>query len=375
MFRHLLSGKTLRQLFKLKVVASMLLLSSGCGTHTTAAPAATVRQYHGAASVGDFLSITIDATAATIAYTNLSNGDTGTVPYTINPDGTYALNDPGGNLITAYEVPDYALIIQAAKTGPNHDTPALITAVNQSPISLATWQGKTYNTMQFRTAAGGLEVGSVTIDPQGNIANNSYWPYGAISNQNAFHAGGFPGSALQADPSGSFLKLTEGGSTDYIFGTASGVFAVDTPNGAILGLQQASSKDFDASFAGTYKAVFYQKTGASTGQGNVENGTPSLGTATIAITSSGEITVQDAQGNNVIQTALTPVADTAYLQGAGKLTNPCNGLFTFRVTTSSKQQDVFVAFQNNSLLFASFSTALPLQTGNPYDYLYGVGIR
>ncbi len=63
---------------------------------------------------------------------------------------------------------------------------------------------------------------------------------------------------IQEDPSGNFLTLAEGGGTDYIFGTSTGVFVVDTANGAILGFQKTASKAFDASFAGTYKAVFYE---------------------------------------------------------------------------------------------------------------------
>ena len=352
----------------------------GCGfTSNSSAPVpapAAVRSYNGTASVGDFLSITLDADAHTITYSNRSNGDAGSVPYTVNSDGTYTLADPTGNLIAAYEVPEYALLIQAAKTGPDHNTPALITAVNSAPISLATWENHTYNYMQFRTNSGGLEVGSVALDAQANVSINSYWPYGAASNQNPFHAGGFPSSNFQNDPSGTFIKRDDGaGSFDYIFGTANGVFAVDTANGAILGLQQAASKAFDPSFAGTYKAIFYNKQNATTGQANVESGTASLGKATITIGSTGTVTVQDAQGNNIIQTTLTPVADTAYLQGAGKLSNPCNGLFTFRVTTPNSQQDVFVSFQNRALLFASFTVPLPILPGNSYDYTYGVGIH
>src|SRR2546423_1877569 len=115
------------------------------------------RSYNGTASVGDFLSITLDPSANTLSYTNVSNGDSGTVPYTENSDGSYTLNDPAGNLIAAYEVPNYALLVQAAKTGPNHDAPALITAVQKGNISLSTWSGKGFNYMQFRTASGGLE--------------------------------------------------------------------------------------------------------------------------------------------------------------------------------------------------------------------------
>ena len=99
------------------------------------------RVYHGTASVGDFMTITIDSGAQTIAYTDVSNNTSGTVPYTVNSDGTYALSDPTGNLVGAYEVPNYALLIQAAKTGPNSNTPALITAVESGQISLATFEG------------------------------------------------------------------------------------------------------------------------------------------------------------------------------------------------------------------------------------------
>jgi len=38
-----------------------------------------------------------------------------------------------------FEVPGYALLIQAAKTGQDHDQPALITAVQKAGISVSTW--------------------------------------------------------------------------------------------------------------------------------------------------------------------------------------------------------------------------------------------
>ena len=151
---------------------------------------------------------------------------------------------------------------------------------------------------------------------------------------------------------------------------------MDTANGAILGLKKAASKDFDASFAGTYNAIYYQKTGATTGAGNVETGTPSLANATLVVTSGGQVTVSDAQGNTIVQATLTPVADAAYLYGsAGELQDPCSGVFTFRVTTASSQQDVFVSFMDKAMLFASFSANLPWAPGGTYNYLYGVGLK
>jgi hypothetical protein len=69
---------------------------------------------------------------------------------------------------------------------------------------------------------------------------------------------------FQSDPSGSILKLADdNGTFDYRFGTPNGVFAVDTPNRAILGLKKAASQDFAVASVGTYKAIYDQKTGAT----------------------------------------------------------------------------------------------------------------
>jgi len=69
------------------------------------------------------------------------------------------------------------------------------------------------------------------------------------------------------------------------------------------------------------------------------------------------------------------VADASYLVGAGELEDPCNGLFTFRVSTANSQQDVFVTFMDRAVLFSSFTARLPWGGGNTYDYLYGVGLK
>jgi hypothetical protein len=360
------------------ILPLVLLTLIGCSTTTTTAPAApaVTRSYNGTASVGDFLTITLNPTAQTISYTDISNGETGVVPYTVNSDGTYTLNDPEGNLIAAYEVPNHALLIQAAKTGPTEDAPALITAVESGQISAATFEGNAYNYMQFRTTAGGVSVGSVSISTQGVANTSSYWPYGALNQSGTFNASTFNVAQAQEDASGTFLKMSDNGGSDYVFGTANGIFAVDAPSGAILGLLKAASKNFDPSFAGTYKAIYYQKTGASTGAGNVETGTPSLDNGVLTVASSGQVTIKDTQGNTIVQATLTPVADASYLYGSnGELQDPCWGVFTFRVTTASSQQDVFVTFMGNALLFSSFQANLPWSAGGTYNYFYGVGLK
>jgi len=113
--------------------------------------------------------------------------------------------------------------------------------------------------------------------------------------------------------------------------------------------------------------------------GNVEVGAPGLGRATMTITSTGQVAVQDAQGNTLVPlTPLIAIADTTYLYGSiGQLQDPCWGLFTFRLTdvNAGTQQDVFVTFMDRSILFSSFKTRLPLSSGNTYDYLYGAGLK
>jgi len=364
------------------IVSLSLVAAAGCKStnfnEPAAVPQSAVRSYNGTASVGDFLTITLDSTAHTLTYSNHSNHDAGTIPYTVNSDGTYTLNDPTGNLLAAYEVPGYALLVQAAKTGPNHDTKALITAVQSTPITMASVENNSYNYMQFRTNSGGVEAGSVSLDGTGAITISSYGPSGAQDPQSSpFNSGGFPANSFAEDSSGDFIVHDDGqGSLDFMFGTQNGIFAVDTANGAILGLLKAKTKDFDPTFAGSYKAIFYEKTGAHTGQGNVETGTPSLGNATLVVGANGAVTLQDAQNTILAQGTLAPIADTPYLYGsAGELTDPCFGLFTFRVTTPTSQQEVFVTFQGRAVLFSSFRGTLPFNGGNTYDYFYGVAIK
>jgi hypothetical protein len=373
---------------RLRVVCTLLVMAglSGCGTNQSTSnpapdPAAVTHAYHGTASVGDFLNITVNSTARTITYTNLSNGQTGSVPYTVNANGSYTINDPTGNLLSAYEVPGYALLIQSAKSGPSQNTPALITAVESGPITMSTFANNSYNYMSFRTSFGGLEIGSVSIGPTA-ASNSNYWPYGNTNSANTGGAfGGGPMDFSGMTSSGTYLSGSIGGSgdgTDYIFGTASGFFIVDTPNGSIIGLPKAASSAFDPTVAGTYNGIYYEKLNANN-SGSTETGTPSTGQATIVVTAAGNITVTDSNNNTFINAALTPVANASNLYGTGsdgKLTDPCYGLFTFHVVTGTYEHDVFVTFVGNSVVFSKYSVTLPWNeaTGS-YTYWYGVGLK
>jgi hypothetical protein len=358
---------------------------SGCVSQNQlpATPAAVTHAYHGTASVGDFLNITVNSTALTITYSNLSNGESGTVPYTVNANGSYTINDPTGNLISAYEVPGYAMMIQSAKSGPSQNTPALITAVESGPITLSTFSNKSYNYMSFRTSFGGLEIGSVSIGSN-SATNTNYWPYGNTNPADtggAFGGGPMDFSGLVEDASGTYMSGAVGGAgggTDYIFGTAGGFFIVDSPNGSIIGLPKAASPAFDPSVAGTYNGIFYEKLNANN-SGSTETGTPSTGQATIVIDSLGNITVTDSNNNTIISALLTPVANSSNLYGTGsdgKLTDPCYGLFTFHKVTGTFEHDVFVTFVGNSVVFSKYSVTLPwVENTGTYTYWYGVGLK
>lgn len=365
-------------------IALILTALSACGgsdsgTATSSSAQAVTHSYNGSASVGDFLTISVDPTNQTITYSNHTNGDSGTVSYTVSGDGSYTINDPNGNLISAYEVPGYALVLQAAKAGSDHATPALVVAVEAAPISLSTFEGNTYNFMQFRTTAGGLDAGSVAISAAGTGTTSSYWPYGALSaingGQSPYSSGTVPLNTATEDASGTFFTFTDDSQTISVFGTASGTFVVDTPNGTIFGLRQATTKAFDPSVAGTYHAIYYSKTNASTGAGNIEVGTPELGSATVTVTATGALTITDSSGTLMAQGTVAAVADTSYLYGGSpSLANPCYGLFTFQTTDGSVQQNVFVSFLGQTVMFSSFSAVLPSVAGETYSYFYGVGL-
>jgi len=337
----------------------------------------TVHCYNGTASVGDFLTISIDSSAQTITYKNYTNGETGTVPYAVNADGTYTITDPDGNLLSAYEVPGFVLMVEAANAGPNKDTLALITAVESAPASINTFAGGNFNYLQFRTAAGGMEMGTISIDAHGNAQHDGYWPFGVFS-QNLFNGGSFAASSVTEDASGDFFAINESdGSSDYAFGTPGGFFVVDTGAGTILSLPKAASKSFDPTYAGNYTAIYYEKADAQTGQGNMEIGTPSEGEATITVGANGLMTITDSANKTLGSGTLAAVADTSYLYDgtANTISHPCYGMFTFRMTTGAVQQDVFVSFEGHAVIFSSFQTTLPIQGYAPYAYYYGVGLK
>jgi len=369
---------------RFRLFFSMFVLAAiaGCSNHGSTGAASSTRSYNATASVGDFLTITINPAALTLTYNDVTNGASGTVPYTVNSDGSYALSDPSGNLLAAYEIPNYAMVIESMKSGPSANTPALITAVESGPITLATFEGNDYNYMQFRTNFGGLAIGSIDIGSSAG-QTSEYWPYGAISNDGnqPFSQNSIPLSIFTEDASGDYLSgaMPNGGGAVTLFGTAGGFFVVDTGNGSIFGLPKASAAGFSSANAGAYTALVYQKKNVQMSNStNSETGTESFVEATITITAQGGFTMTGPSGNTISTGTLTPVANAGYLynNSGTELTDPCWGMFTYRVTTGSSQSDMFVTFVNGAVVFSSFEAPLPWN-GNLsyYNYMYGVGLN
>lgn len=166
-------------------------------------------------------------------------------------------------------------------------------------------------------------------------------------------------------------------STDYVFKTSAGL-AIDTSNGNIVMLDQPASKDFDPTTAGTYRALAYVKTGAQGGADDApEPGVANVTPVDLAVDVRGHVTAVDASGVKLMDNDLKPVADAAYLTGAGHLEAArCNGVFTYRIAAGAGSRDVFVIFTKEGLLFSSFAPESIEGGGDaPYDYFYGAAVK
>jgi len=71
----------------------------------------------------------------------------------------------------------------------------------------------------------------------------------------------------------------------------------------------------------------------------------------------------------------SPLSCSVLFAAALALTIISCGLFTIRTATDNSQQDLFVSFQGNAVIFGSFQSALPGQGSNPYTYFCGVGLK
>jgi len=352
-------------------------------------PTAVVRNYNGTASVGDMLTISVDATALVITYENLTAGHSGTASYVMESDGSWTINDVrNGHLLKGYEIPNFALVLQVALAGPGADQPAIVTAIKSQSIEASDLAGSgLHNYMQFRTNGGGVELGWLDGEENGDMRSQYYWPYGGTGHSASSAAysatDAFPSSDFVAGPENRYLiaNVEPGEPPSYIFRTTGGFLAIDTPNGSLVCMQQAATSAFLDANVGTYKAFTYHKANAHGDSSGEETGTPSVSTNRVVFRRStdvahperGHLTIYSPDGSTIIaDTELMNLTDGGHV-GAGKLINACNGLFTFTLVDGTRTNQIFVTFLTDTALIASFSydSALP----DTYSYFYGTALR
>jgi hypothetical protein len=374
-------------------LAALLASCSSEGGSDSTNPGTTTpasSSYTGTASVGDCITVTVDHVAHTIAYSNLSNGDNGTATYTTASDGSLAITDTAGRLLKAFEVPGYALVIAADKTGPGHDQKAIITAIEATTITAADIASSAYNYMQFRTNNGGMEIGSVVTASDGSLTHEGYWPYGSLQSPDQSYLGSsaIPASAFTAGPANRYLTVDDGGGNAYIFRTTGGFLAVDTTNGGLVCLKQKSSTAFDTACAGTYKAVTYHRHDAhmdfSGGGNGVESAVgTNLSLNRVVFTSTAGvphvIVYAGDDVTKVVDTDLQTMAAGGFV-GSGKLSSTCPGMYTFTVpgTGGGNPTQVFVGFLDHAAILSSFTPGTTMggpSSSQHYDYFYGVALQ
>jgi hypothetical protein len=345
----------------------------GGGSDSGTADAGPTLEYQATASAGDFITIEQDLWQAVFHYRNLTNGVTGTYSYTIPSPGNYLIDDPSGNLLSAIEIRGYALVIQAMKTGPLQDTPALIVAIPQAPITVDTEKGTALNSFEFRPGAGGFSFGFRSMDLAGNLQMGLFDLRDLILGGLGAGTETIPWNSILPGMNGTVLRIDEGGGAfSYAFRSTTGFSALDRPGRSVLSFRRPATKDFSPSWAGTYTASIYRKAGCA---GTLpEGGTASLEDWTIVVDGSGSATFVNGSGAAMVSVTLTPLADsglTGFLPG--QIPDACHGIFTCVLPGAAGYQRVTMAFMDQAVLFGSFS--FDTSAGLSYDYLYGMGLR
>jgi hypothetical protein len=344
-----------------------------------------VQSYKAAATVGDFLALTVNHDTNEIEYVNVSNGDEGTVGFTVLPDGGLEVTDPNGDLVLCYEMPGVAIACKGAELGTGTGEPALLLGVLDEPLEKADLEGLGgVGFMQFRTREGGIEVGHIVFDAGGNASGSGYFPINEVLPQPPACYGKTKYNALDMstedfsdDPTYGCVQRTEdtpnGPQTSRIFGTPGGNFMVDTPNGALFAFRDAASTAFDPADAGTYSALVYNKHVTYDDGTETPAGPASIETALVEIDATGHVTVTQGTETPFVSEALLPFDDSPH-QGAGAVTQSVPGLFYFM----DGDDYVFVTFFDGALAFATFH---PIHTGDcvddpaEYSYTYGIAVR
>ncbi|HZU83092.1 MAG TPA: hypothetical protein VE987_09260 [Polyangiaceae bacterium] len=354
------------------------------------APISPVREYQATAPAGDFIRITIDTGASTVSYQDETNGLAARdVPYTVDGTGVYSFAaDPNAHLKRAIELAADTLIVDVGRAGPGRDTRSIAIGAASTPMSPGDVPDARLAMMRLRTTGGGFDVGDVVIAGDAGAVSfdfESYRPWAAPTGGGAPFAAG-PSTVLAIDGGADGAPLDDlvlagqasedgGEGGGVLFATASGL-AMDTSGASVLMARQPQAKDFDPSWAGSYRALLFRKLGAAgAGDGGPESGAADVVLAEITVDAAGRLAGADAQGTPILDGVLLAAADVSALTGPGLL-DPAHtsGLFTFRTAAADGVEDVFVIFTERGLLAASF-TAQAADGGGAYAYWYGAALK
>jgi len=340
--------------------------------------AVTPQNFAASASVGDFVTVTIDHLLKTIAYVNVTNGVTGTVTYTINKDGTYDVTDSTGNITNALEIPGYQIMLLMNKAGPSANEQALVVGVLSDSTTITASSSGEYNYMKFRTSNGGFLSGALVMT-NGVMINTGFSSLSRAvqpaESRDVAQTGSANVSAhgtvvvtLPAVVSSNHIVPRATAAITTVFASGNGFLTIDDDAGSTICMKQAGGAAFSASSAATYTALFYSKPDVML-SGGTETGAILVGKCSIVVTAAALVTVTNIVTNAVMFSGtVTPFSSDTSIVGSstGMINNPCNGLFRFTNST----QEFVITFFGKSILFGSVNSV----SSTEYSYFYGAGL-
>jgi hypothetical protein len=365
-----------------RLSTTLLLALAACGGGGGGStPASKSHDYNGTASVGDFLTVTIDRDASVIHWANGTNGESGQAPFTVDTDGALLVAADTGQVKKAYEIAGYGVIALDPNAGPSHDRPSPVFLWEKTAATKADFEAMAMNFIQFRNS-GAFEVGCGSIGADGStITHSGYLPEQVIFGQSQFSPNQtlpirstppadpntFDGVQLNDNSDGTIAFQAyktsipgKDGNPGVLFKAGSS-WVIDVDQGSVFLLDAPTTKDWQASNAGTYHLMGWKVTGLS----STVAGTGTFFETTVALDAAGQMTVNDPAGGAAKVVSLVPFADDGDVAAVGVA---CNGLFT---NGAGNGNDKLVAgFVGQNLFFGSAKLG-----GTTGDFVYGVALK
>ncbi len=364
------------------LVLALAACGGGGGGSTTASSS---HDYNGTASVGDFLTITIDRDASVLHWANGTNGETGQAPFTIGTDGALLVSTDTGQVKKAYEIPGYGVVALDPNAGPSHDRPSQVFLWEKTAATKSEFKAMAANFIQFRNN-GTFEVGCGSIAADGSaITHSGYLPEQAIFGEPQFTQGTTMPilSAPPADPAtfdGIVLSDRSDGTISFqayksslpgpdgspgVLFQAGSSWVIDVDYGSVFLLDAPSTKAWQSSNAGSYHLMGWKVSGMTSSAA----GTGTFFETTVALDSTGQMTLADPTGGAPTIVNLVPFVDDADVAGPTRVDVACNGLFTNGAGNGDHK--LVAGFVGQNLFFGSAN----LTSGPSGEFVYGVALK